>query len=129
MTHYCVRYSQRPIWGVIGRVYEYTRSVIVAAYGFAMAAHGLYHDRPDNPEEARAVCRLAADTLDAWLHNRLPAGRDQYETLAHARDTFRQLSDNVDHRQLAELEASLQEYLGEDADEDDDDDDGFDEHH
>jgi hypothetical protein len=104
-------------------VYEYTRSVIVAAYGFAVAAHGLYHDHPDNPEEARAVCKLAADTLHTWLYNCLPAGRDQFEVLAHARDTFRQLSDTVDHRQLAELEASLKEYLGEDEDEDEDEDD------
>jgi hypothetical protein len=124
MTHYCRRCSERPLWGVVARVYEYTHSVIVAAYGLAVAAHGMYHDDPDNPAAARAICQLAATQLDTWLHDRLPAVRAQYEVLAHARDAFRQLSDNVDHRQLAELEASLKEYLEEEeADEDDDDDD------
>jgi predicted metal-dependent phosphoesterase TrpH len=115
MMHYCKRCAERPLAGVIPRVYEYTRSVIVAAYGLAIAAHAMYHDDPD---VARAICQMAADQLDTWLYNRLPAVRTQYEVLAHARDAFRQLSLAPDHDGLASLEETLAAYLAEEGDED-----------
>jgi hypothetical protein len=115
MEHFCVRCHERPIWGVFARVHEYTRSVIVAAHGLATAAHGMYHDSPDNPETARDICRLAADKLGEWLYNRLPASKGQYEILAHARDTFRNLASDgiLAHENLVKLELALAEYLAE----------------
>jgi hypothetical protein len=113
MEHYCVRCQGQPIYGVFSRVYEYTRSVIVAAHGLAIAAHGMYHDNPENPETTRAICQLAANSLNAWLYNRLPAYKNQYNILANARDTFRQLSIDLDHDSLVSLEATLAEYLKE----------------
>jgi hypothetical protein len=108
MEHYCVRCQGQPIYGVFSRVYEYTRSVIVAAHGLAIASHAMYHD---DENVTRDICQFAANKLNAWLHDRLPAFKDQYDILAYARDTFRQMGINPDHNSLVSLEEALAEYL------------------